>query len=371
MMEPKPILLIVEDEPVNVDILLEALDQAYILRVAADGISALRSVAKNPPDLILLDIMMPEMDGFEVCRRLKENAATREIPVIFITALAATEHILQGFSLGAVDYVTKPFRALEVRARINLHLSIRRLQRDILLRSEEIARMKREQESFLRHELKNRLQPILSYAEMLTWFDAGGLNERQKDYVGEILKGARDMVALIDSMKQLNDLEAGTYTPDRKPTDLVGLMQKVIRDLKEDLGSWVEVRCEDRLAGHPVSVEAGLVARVFHNLIKNAIEHVTGLPSAEDRVVSVRLDQEKNCAVVRIHNDGDPVPSEKLALFFERFRSEKKDKGRTGLGAAYARLVTRAHGGEIRVHSSPEEGTTITVLLPLDLPSAL
>ncbi len=125
MNETKPLILIVDDTLTNIDLLSDVLKDEYRLGIATNGIKALKFVEKNRPDLILLDIMMPEMNGFEVCRHLKDDRATRDIPVIFITAMSDKTHVAKGFELGGVDYVTKPFHALEVKARVKSHLLLK------------------------------------------------------------------------------------------------------------------------------------------------------------------------------------------------------------------------------------------------------
>jgi DNA-binding response OmpR family regulator len=124
----KPLILIVDDDPRNVQVLAVMLAADYEIIVAADGEKALAAVAETAPDLILLDIMMPGMDGIAVCRKLKSNRATAVIPVIFLTALAQSDNIVRGFEAGAVDYVTKPFRKEELLARIKTHVQLRQLQ---------------------------------------------------------------------------------------------------------------------------------------------------------------------------------------------------------------------------------------------------
>jgi DNA-binding response OmpR family regulator len=112
-------ILIVDDVKTNIDVLLQALRDSYKLSVATDGASALRSAEKNPPDLVLLDIMMPGMDGYEVCRRLRESPAMREVPVMFLSALDEVTNKARGFEVGGNDYLTKPFEMLEVKARVH------------------------------------------------------------------------------------------------------------------------------------------------------------------------------------------------------------------------------------------------------------
>ncbi len=117
-------VLVVDDTEANIDILVEALDNEYEVSVAIDGESALEIVDTDPPDLILLDIMMPGLDGYEICRRIKSKPGTSDIPIIFITAMDEIENKTKGFELGAVDYITKPFESMEVKARVKTHLSL-------------------------------------------------------------------------------------------------------------------------------------------------------------------------------------------------------------------------------------------------------
>jgi DNA-binding response OmpR family regulator len=145
-----PRILIVDDTRTNIAILVETLREGYRLAVAPSGAKALEFVAKTPPDLVLLDIMMPEMDGYEVCRRLKAEPRTQGIPVIFITALDEVQEKTRGFALGAVDYITKPFEAAEVKARVRTHLQIEQYKRDLETRNQAL----QEAQARLQHQVR-------------------------------------------------------------------------------------------------------------------------------------------------------------------------------------------------------------------------
>jgi putative two-component system response regulator len=131
MTETRPILLVVDDVVTNIDILLETLGKDYTMRIATNGADALDSVKEAQPDLILLDVMMPGMDGFDVCRHLKDDPTTSDIPIIFITALNETKNKIKGFSVGCVDYMTKPFQPDDIRARVDTHLELCRAKREL------------------------------------------------------------------------------------------------------------------------------------------------------------------------------------------------------------------------------------------------
>jgi two-component system sensor histidine kinase/response regulator len=175
---PAPTILIADDNPTNLNVLIDYLsDQGYRVLVAEDGAGAIEQAQYGTPDLILLDVMMPGIDGFETCQRLKQAPETRDIPVIFMTAISDTPYILQGFSVGAVDYITKPLQREEVHARVRTHVSIRLLQRQ--LESEIAVRRQAEEAlretnagkdiflSILAHDLRNPMGGLLALSEAL------------------------------------------------------------------------------------------------------------------------------------------------------------------------------------------------------------
>ncbi len=160
MVDPKNArILIVDDNPRNIQILGTILKhEGYQIIIAQNGYQAIKATKKAPPDLILLDIMMPQMDGFETCKKLKQDSAAKEIPIIFLTAKADTEDIVKGFEMGAVDYVTKPFNSVELLARVKTHMELsykRKLQGVI------------EMAGAVCHEMNQPLQTILGYSELI------------------------------------------------------------------------------------------------------------------------------------------------------------------------------------------------------------
>ena len=200
-------VLIVDDLPANLDVLSQALeDRGYNVLVATSGLIALKVAERTKPDLILLDVMMPEMDGLETCKRLKADPEKHDIPVIFLTAKTEMEDVIRGFEFGAVDYVTKPFNSTELLARVETHLKIHRLQKALEQRIDEIARMKREHEAFLRHELRNLITLILGYSQLVL---GETLSDNQKRWTSKILDSSQHMSTLMDSLQKLQEFEAG------------------------------------------------------------------------------------------------------------------------------------------------------------------
>lgn len=224
-------ILIVDDNPTNLEVLSETLTRSgYQVSVAIDGEGAIEQVKYHLPALILLDIMMPGIDGFETCRRLKQNPETRDIPVIFMTALTDTEHKVKGFSLGAVDYVTKPFQREEVLARVEVQIKLqclskiheyqnnllkreikRREETEILLRSskEEAEKANQAKSEFLAnmsHEVRTPLNGILGYAQILQ--TSKNLTEKERKGLNIIHQCGTHLLTLINDVLDLSKIEA-------------------------------------------------------------------------------------------------------------------------------------------------------------------
>ena len=349
-------ILVVDDTVKNIQLLGAILrENGYQISVAQNGLQALDAVESEIPDLILLDIMMPEMDGFETCTRLKASAQTRDIPVIFLTAKVETDDLVKGFELGAVDYVTKPFNSTELLSRINSHLKLRALQK-------ETEQLHREQEAFFRHELNNYMMPIQAYAEML--LRKSSLDEAQWKKVSNILENSKIIVGLAESIRKLQVFESGVYELSTSKFALGDLIDKVIADFKTVCNEDVQITFHNAMGSEQVDADRNLLAGVFQNLIKNAVEHVGRLEAESAREINIVLSREDQKLVTKINNGGDPVPAERLKSFFEKFNTDRtQKKSGTGLGTTYAYLVTKAHGGDIQVASNAKEGTTVTVAL--------
>lgn len=373
MRDANGLVLIVDDTQENILVLGSLLrDAGYNINVATNGEQALATLERITPDLVLLDVMMPVMDGFEVCRRMQEHETWRSIPVIFLTAKVETENIIEGFELGAVDYVTKPFQSSELLQRVETHLTLSRLRRELSLRVDELSealarieQLRREQDAFLRHELNNVINPISGYADMLSTFVGPQLEEKPRAWLSSIVRGAASMQRLLSDLKDLNDVERGGHALSLMPVPLYGILEDVIRDVDASMAVDVPILLQPASLDARVSADLSFLPGVFKNLIKNAVEHVASAdPSVWQDGVRVHCSLSPTEVITDITNGGPPVPEDRLATFFEKFNSTKTGSGGTGLGTTYARIVTEAHGGSIAVHSSAEEGTRVRVELP-------
>lgn len=345
-MDSKPMVLVVDDTETNLDILVDALDEDYDVRAALDGPTALEVVDEEVPDLILLDIMMPGMDGYEVCRRLKSNPATHQIPVIFLTAKTALEDEIKGFKLGAVDYITKPISLPKVQARIKNHLllqeSLKRLEEQNA-QLIEAARLREDVDQIMRHDLKSPLNCIIAFPRII--MENAQLDAEYVKSLRMVEESGYRMLNMINLSLDLMKMERGTYPYQPESVDLVELIQKITREhaaAAQTKGIDFQIRLNGR-ARQPgdrffVSGESLLCYSLFSNLLKNAVE-----ASPENQAIHISMQTAGQQEHVHIQNAG-AVPEEIRNSFFEKYVTCGKSGG-TGLGTYSARLIVETQGG--------------------------
>ncbi len=358
-------ILVVDDDPVNIATLDAILKKSHRVKAATSGDAAL-AIARGdpPPDLILLDVLMPGMDGFEVCRRLKQDGATEKIPVIFVTARDDISDESTGFAVGAVDYIVKPVNPHLVRARVNAHLALKKAREDLEHQNEilrENARLREEVEALNRHDLKNPLMIVMNVPEVI--LAEARLTDGQRKLLKMVDDAGRTMLEMINRTSDLYKMERGAYGLRPVAVDIRPIVARIVAAL-ESLFQTKGLRCDVSVNGNAarpddhfmVRGEDLLVYSLLANLLKNAAE-----ASPQGGCIEISL-EEGEPSKVAIHNWG-AIPESIRGRFFEKFATAGKQGG-TGLGAYSARLMARTLGGSIGVESSNESGTTVTVLLP-------
>ncbi|THB63347.1 MAG: hybrid sensor histidine kinase/response regulator [Desulfovibrio sp.] len=362
-------VLVVDDTKANVDVLLELLGKEFDVSVAMDGESALAVVDQEPPDLILLDIMMDGMDGFEVCRMLKSSSVTREIPVIFLTAMDQVEDEIKGLSLGAADYITKPFNPPVVLARVRNHLELQHSRRELKKQNEilrENAELREDVERMTRHDLKGPLNAVINVPRFL--LEELAMNQEQEEMLVMVEKAGLKMLNLINQSLDLYRMEQGLYAFKPVPVDLLKVVNSILREnmhLTQQLRLEVEVTINGAQSGigavFTVLGEEMLCYSMFSNLIKNAVE-----ASPKEGKVTIDLREspyaDSPCCIA-IHNAGQ-VPPDIHNRFFDKYATAGKHSG-TGLGTYSAKLMAEIQNGNINMRTCPDKGTTITVELPV------
>jgi len=364
--EEKKKILIVDDTSENIQILVEVLKDKYTTIVAINGERALRLAAKDPvPDLILLDVMMPGMDGYEVCARLKADEKTREIPVIFVTAKSETEDELKGFELGAVDYIAKPVSPPLVKARARAHLALKDAKEELARQNEELreaVRLREDVENITRHDLKAPLNSIIGLPQII--LQEGIITGEYAEHLKVIEESGYRMLRMINLSLDLFKMERGMYQLEPASVDVLKMIRKIFSENK-GLAASKNVDLEITIHGYPsqehekllVQGEELLCYSMFSNLIKNAIE-----ASPQGKTVYAHLSSAEH-GYISIHNSG-AVPERIRSTFFEKYATAGKSGG-TGLGTYSAKLIAGTQGGSISMETSEDKGTTITVTLPL------
>lgn len=366
----KPTILAVEDSPANIDVVKEVLSPEYRVKAAVDGETALKIIRQEHPDLILLDIIMPEMDGYEVCRRVKSDPATRDIPIIFLTVKDEDADEARGLALGAVDYIVKPICPAILKERVKTHLALRQAQRTLQEHNEELlraARLREDVDNIMRHDLKGPLSVIIGYPDLVLTGD--NLTQEQIGYLTNIQESGYLMLSMINMSLNLLKMECGQYELSPEPVDLVRIFRRIFREY-ETLSRRENLEMELRLDGRPpgkdsqfrVMGEELLAFSLFSNLIKNAVE-----ASPRNETVRVTVESAGDAVRVSVFNHGC-VPEAIRDRFFEKYVTAGKKYG-TGLGTYSARLMAETLCGSIALDVSHPEGTTVTVLLPSELPA--
>ncbi len=358
-------ILVVDDTPENIDIMKNTLVSEYQVQAATSGRQALKLAASaKQPDLILLDIMMPEMDGYEVCLRLKSDKNTQDIPVIFVTAMSEAEDETKGLELGAVDYITKPAKQAIVKARVKTHLNLKLAHETLAKKNEELEEMavlREKVERITRHDLKSPLSGIINIPDIL--MKELDLTEKQKHLLKTVTLSGYQMLEMINHSLDLYKMETGTYQYTPGIVELVSLLHNIIAEkefLLQDKKISVDIMLHGRLADKSdcfsVQGETLLCYSLFANLLKNALE-----ASPDKARITVSL-EERDLCFIGVHNQG-AVPEKIREHFFEQYVTAGKPGG-TGLGTYSAKLMTETQGGGICLRTSEKTGTEVTVRLP-------
>lgn len=340
-------ILVVDDVPRNIQLVSELISEhGYEVAAALSGEAALDLTDEFEPDLILLDIMMPEMDGYETCEKLKENEKTRDIPVIFLTAKTQPSDIAKGFAAGAVDYITKPFNSAELHARVKTHLQIIDQRNDILKISNEREQLLH----ILCHDLANPSGALLNMIEMLQ-----NKELEPEELLGLMHSASKNILDTIDVVRDLRALQQGKKRLELQPVNLLkaveeskSILQKMIsnKEIKID----VDIDKSINIMAEPVS----LVSSVLNNLLTNAIKF-----SYFQTKITLSAIVEDNRVKMTISDLGIGIPVEMLEQIFNPMaktsRPGTNHESGTGFGMPLVKMFIDHYNGEISINSISEE----------------
>jgi signal transduction histidine kinase len=355
---PTPNILIVDDTPANLKLLASMLkERGYMPRTVSSGERALEAARLMPPDLILLDVSMPVMDGFEVCERLKADPNLKDIPILFISALTDTMVKVKAFRVGGDDYITKPFRFEEVEARVRIQLELRRQRRELQASYEQLRKLEVLRDNLTHmvvHDMRSLIMAITAPLE-LAIISA----DRRVSYIEKAQRAAAKLNDMMLLMIDVSRLESGRM-PVRVGQCELG---QIARSLLDEL---VPISGNRRLtlsASGPIKVKCDpdLVRRILANLVNNALKFT---PSGG--FVEVALSLSEGDARVAVRDSGCGIAPEYHQKIFEKFgqvESERQNLG-TGLGLAFCKLAVTSQGGVIGVESELGQGSTFWFTLP-------
>ena len=366
-----PDVLVVDDDPRNRKLLEEYLSGAgYKVRLAQDGRSALAEAAEKAPDLVLLDVMMPDLSGLEVCRKLKADPRTRLSQVVLVTALDGTPHRVEGLDTGADDYVSKPVRREEFMAKVRSLLRARRLLADIeearatlAIRNaqlEELEALKETLSQTLVHDLKNPLAAVLGNLELIE----RRVDEPVLNLVRRSKAAAWRMHQMILNLLDVAALEEGKILLHPEPVDAAALARRACQEMEAAAAPrGVTLSVDAGADRNDVRGDPAILRRVFDNLLGNALEHS---PQGGTILVNVVSCDEGIEITVADQGPGVPEPfRERIFEKFQRLENRKTVPGANrGLGLTFCRLAIEAHGGTIWVDDAPGGGARFRALLP-------
>jgi len=362
-------VLIVDDNPENLMLVVNILKESYTVIAATDGAKALEHIfQEDKPDIVLLDIIMAGIDGYEVCRKIKSNPDTEHIPIIFITALEEEADILKGFDLGAVDYVTKPFEPKILKARVKTHLELKHFNDDLkknLHEKEELlfqqSKMAALGEMFenITHQWKQPLSIIsLRCANLKMDYDLGEFKE-------ENMVSALDAIeSSVEHLSQtINDFKNFIHErTEKEDFDLHTLVELTLKLLSSKLENR-DIKVRNVLDPISLFTHKNDLIQILMNLFNNAIEVLED--RSGERWIEISSYREGDNLILQICDNGGGIPEAVLPNIFEKYVTTKHSKGGSGLGLYMSReLIQKRLGGMLDVHNT-EEGACFVLTLSI------
>lgn len=362
---PVASILAVDDTVENLRILANLLgEQNYEVRAVTNGREALLAVEREAPDLILLDINMPDMDGYEVCRELKNREISKEIPVIFLTAMTDLADKVKAFEAGGVDYITKPFQFEEVLARVKAQVSLRKTQQELSESYRNLSELEQLRDNLVNmvvHDMRTPLMVIQGRIYLLTIREEDSISDQVKEDLVSIEVATNVLKRMTDDLLDVSRLESGNMTLDRQACRIADITREVVdsiskidssRSLLTEMNDSTEIVCD-----------SDIIRRILENFVNNAIKYTP----AES---CIRIYESRNDNFIRIsvQDEGKGIPPEARSRIFDKFATLQERNDRVfhsaGLGLAFCKLAIEAHGGFIGVDPAEPQGSIFWIELP-------
>lgn len=369
----KPKILIVDDVPKNIQVAANILKRGdYIISFADNGRTALSVARKNLPDLILLDVMMPEMDGFETCTELKKDELTKDIPVIFLTAKIETENVIKGFEIGAADYVLKPFNSEELLARVRTHVQLKLTYEDLKKSESDLREANTAKDKFfsiIAHDIRGPFTTIIGFLEILL-MDIEGLDKDTiRKYVQKSYSSTRLVMNLLENLLHWARSQTGRIDYQPEVIDLAGIVDETTVFLK----STAENKEISLVSSMNSSVKAyadrNMIITVIRNLISNGIKF-----TEKGGKIEITAEQKDGIIELCVSDNGIGIDENDMDKLFKievhhTTKGTEKEKG-TGLGLIICKEFIEKNGGEIHVDSRKNKGSIFRFTLPAQISRA-
>jgi signal transduction histidine kinase len=359
MNEDTATIMLVDDTPTNLSVLIDYLnDFGFEILIAVDGEGALISVEAGQPDLILLDIMMPGMDGYETCRRLKQNPTTSDIPVIFISALSESMDKVKGFSSGGVDYITKPFQQDEVLARITTHLTIQRQKKEL----EALNVTKDKFFSVISHDMRGIFTPIVGSTDLIKHMVKKYDDPKLTKFTNNLSLSVKNALKLFENLLEWSRIQRGGITFAPVHLSLKKLIEQSVELFKEHQKSKKIEIINNIPADYQVKADKDMIQTVVRNLVSNGLKftHSGG-------TITIDAKKNENRIEVSVTDSGIGMSPENVSSLFslKQTKSKKGTGGErgTGLGLILCKDFIEKNGGKIWVNSVIGKGTSFMFTL--------
>ena len=372
-------LLVVDDVETNRDVLSRRLErQGYAVATAENGRQALERLRADTFDLVLLDIMMPEMDGYEVLQRLKTDEALRHIPVIMISALSELDAVVRCIEMGAEDYLPKPFNPILLKARIGACLEKKRARdrathlfeqlQENYQHLQKLEKLRDDLTHMIIHDLRTPLNGMLLGMQAL---ELGNLDEGQQQMLHITRRGGETLIGMINDLLDISKMESGAMQLERQEITVPDMIDAAVKQVTPLANAKNLTLATELEPGLPrLAADEAKLLRTVVNLLSNAIKFS---PAGGTVTVAVRPDNDPSLLLFSVSDTGEGIPSEAFGRIFEKFgQVESRQAGRfmnTGLGLTFCKLAVEAHGGHIGVESAPGQGSTFGFTIPLPSPS--
>jgi two-component system sensor histidine kinase/response regulator len=365
-------ILIVDDTPANLQLLGMTLrGEGYQVVATSKSSQVMESAKKSNPDLILLDVMMPGLNGFEVCEQLKEDPTLVEIPVIFLTAKSEQENINYGLEVGGVDYITKPFNKQELLARVDTHISLKLSKDEIARQREELAKaveFKNRIFSVIGHDLRSPVSGISGALELIRDMIKTEIDVDSIEQIATLSHSASvELGAMLDDLLSWGQLESGSFKSHQHAFKLCSVLEMVEKLNSYQLSSneiKIITTCDSALE---IYSDRRVIATIIRNLQSNAIKF-----SNHGSEIHTKVEKQEDEIRILVQDFGQGMPEEVRDAMFNESDHPKdfsmKNKSGAGVGLMICKRLANAIGADITVESVMDEGTTFTLIVPNSVP---